>query len=90
MQTGIDKCISTQIPHSSILHTDAENYAMECIVTAMEAICNMDDRGRMQYNIAELCAAIHVLQSFVKQHVLWRLDSDFYSDWWQGDGHDKK
>jgi hypothetical protein len=68
---------------SSNFHTERETKAWNLIIEAMFAIQNMDEHGtQLKYNDDELIGAIHVLQSFVKQHVLHRLAPDEYSDWW--------
>ena len=36
-------------------------------------------------NEAELIAAIHVIQSFIKQHYLHRIDPDEWSSWWDNE-----
>lgn len=67
--------------------TDKEQEAYDFILDAMGAIQNMDDRDRLKYNCDELAQAVHVLQSFVKQHVLHRLDPDNWLDWWSDADH---
>jgi hypothetical protein len=59
-----------------------EQKAWDTIIEAMVAIQEMDERGRLAFNTDELATSIHVLQGFVKQHILWRLDPEEFSDWW--------
>lgn len=65
----------------TIEKTPGEQKADEAILACMDAIINMDGE-KLAYNTEELCEAIHVLQSFTKQHVLNRLDPVAYSRWW--------
>jgi hypothetical protein len=60
--------------------TEREKRASEAI---LDAIYDMDPRGRLTYNTDEVVQAIHVLQSFLKQHVLNRQDPENWSDWWE-------
>lgn len=62
---------------------EKEQHAFDAIAEAMVAIQHLDERGSLQYNTDELAQAIHVLQSFVKQHILWRLDPEWFSDWYE-------
>lgn len=62
--------------------TEKEQKAMKAIAIAMGSIQEMDDRRSLFYNHEELASAIHVLQGFVKQHVLNRQDPKYWSDWW--------
>lgn len=70
-----------------IKYTNKEKLAIVKILVAHNSILELGDK-RLQYNNGELSQAIHVLQSFVKQHVLNRLDPEEWSDWW-GDDDDK-
>lgn len=64
--------------------TDEEQYADNLILDAFAAIKQIGD-DKLRYNNEELAEAIHVLQSFVKQHVLHRLDPEWYGQWWYTD-----
>lgn len=66
----------------TIEHTDGEKNAYEAILEAMRSIQNIDGEW-LEYNREELAEAIHNLQLFVHQHVLHRLDPDYYSSWWE-------
>jgi hypothetical protein len=73
--------------------TPGEQRASDTILEAMSAIRNieeddtepLDDRRRLTANGNELVDAVHVLQSFVKQHVLHRINPDDWSDWWESE-----
>lgn len=65
--------------------TEKEKWAMECIGKAFEAIKQMDDYSALTYNVEELVASVHVMQSFVKQHVLNRVDPSYWNNWWGDD-----
>ena len=63
--------------------TPEERRAMDATVEVLDALHDMG----VKYNLDELTAAIHVLQGFVKQHVLNRLDPAYWSDWFgENDG----
>lgn len=62
---------------------DRESDAFDKIIEAMSAVINVDERGPMKYNREEIAAAVHVLQSTVQQHALWRMDPEYFSDWWE-------
>lgn len=64
--------------------TSEEQEADNLILEAFAAIKNMGN-DKLRYNNEELAEAIHVLQSFVKQHVLHRLDPEWYGKWWYTD-----
>jgi hypothetical protein len=66
----------------TIEHTDGEKKAYEAILEAMRSIQSIDGQ-LLEYNHEELAEAIHNLQLFVHQHVLHRLDPDYYSAWWE-------
>lgn len=74
--------------NTMIEETIRERRASKAILRAMESIQQMDERGPLVYNTEELAQAIHVLQSFWKQHILNRMDSNLFSDWW-GENDDK-
>lgn len=61
---------------------ELEQKAADAILDAMDSIRNIDERGKLSYNTDELVQAVHVLQSFVKQHVLHRVDPKYWADWW--------
>lgn len=73
----------------TIDRTLGEEHAYEMILGSMHAIMNLDGQ-KLAYNTEELAEAIHVLQSFVNQHVLHRLDPDYYSAWWEDPAPDVK
>lgn len=58
---------------------DAEQAVMDHILAAMQGI---QDLG-LRLNQAELAQAVHVLQSFVIQHMLQRLAPDHWGEWFQ-------
>lgn len=58
---------------------EGEKKANDAVLEAMIEILSWDDG--LQCNEAELVQAVHVIQSFIKQHLLKRLNTDF-SDWW--------
>lgn len=60
----------------------AERLAWDLISDTMMSIEAMDSRGRLRYNIEELCEAIHTLQHFVTQHMHYRLWPTEFSDWY--------
>lgn len=63
--------------------TELEQDAWDAIMKAMGAIIDMDERGPLKYNGEELAEAVHVLQSFVKQHLCFRIwGAPQFSDWW--------
>jgi len=66
---------------NSQLMNEREQDAADAIVKAYKAILQIDERGPLMYNGEELAEAVHVMQSFVKQHVLMRIDP-YWSDWW--------
>lgn len=76
---------------SNISLTRGEQRAQDAIIEAMSTIHNIEadedlpreKRRTLTYNNDELTSAVHVLQSFVKQHVLHRLDPKEWSDWWE-------
>jgi hypothetical protein len=76
---------------------DGERYAWERIIDAMDAIKDIEnfedgfETGRtLIYNNQELAEAVHVLQSFVKQHILHGLYPGEFSDWWgERDGEER-
>lgn len=61
---------------------ERELRAWDLIVETMGAINDMDERRSLTYNGEELAETIHVLQSFVKQHLCWRCWPNEFSDWW--------
>jgi len=71
--------------------TPGEKRASDAILTAMDAIKDIEKdanpdpnaRRKLYYNTEELAQGVHVLQSFVKQHVLHRIDPQQWSDWWE-------
>jgi hypothetical protein len=71
--------------------TPGEKRASDAILAAMDAIRNIEEdtnpdpkaRRKLYYNTEELAQGVHVLQSFVKQHVLHRIDPQEWSDWWE-------
>lgn len=62
--------------------TEYEQAAMDAIAKAMLAVMNVGD-DKLVANQGELLAAIHVLQSFVSQHMLHRQDPDNWSAWYR-------
>lgn len=69
--------------------TFEEQDALDKILAAMHAIQKLGPEG-LKYNSEELAAAIHVLQAFVKQHVLHRLFPDEWSQWYALDDDDPR
>jgi hypothetical protein len=61
---------------------EGEQKANDAVLVAMREIMSWDEG--LQYNNEELVESVHVIQSFIKQHLLKRLNSDF-SDWWRLD-----
>lgn len=68
-------------PDGESFLTDEEEEAYEAILWAMHAIQDMG----LAYNIEEFVGHIHGLQAFVHQHVLHRLNPDYYNDWYTKD-----
>jgi hypothetical protein len=58
---------------------EGEQKANDAVLEAMNEIMSWDDG--LKYNVEELVQSVHVIQSFIKQHLLKRLNGDF-SDWW--------
>jgi hypothetical protein len=73
--------------------TPGEQKAFDAILEASSAIRNIEEddkeplsaRRRLTCNEGEFVSAIHVLQSFVKQHILHRMNPQQWNDWWESD-----
>lgn len=57
-----------------------EQEAMDHLLAFMEIVSR---RWRLACNSGEMTAAIHVLQGFVIQHMLTRIQPDEWGDWWK-------
>lgn len=66
-----------------VAYTPGEERLGKSILAVMEAMNSVDERGVLIYNVEEYIAAIHILQSFLKQHIVHRLFPDEFSDWWE-------
>ena len=65
----------------SEIMTDEEQEAYDSILTAFRKIKGLGPEG-LQYNHAELTQAVHTMQMFVHQHVLNRLEPNYFSAWY--------
>ena len=65
--------------HRVVLDAD-EQEAMDHLLAFMEIVSR---RWQLAANSGELTAAIHVLQGFVIQHMLTRLEPGEWGDWWR-------
>jgi len=63
--------------------TEREQRAWDLIGEAFEAVMELDERGRLATNVAEMSMATHTLQSAVVQHMNHRVWPDAFSDWWE-------
>lgn len=65
--------------HGTTRLAEDEQKAMDAILEAHARIIAMGLRA----NLSEMVAAIRVLQGFVVQHMLARVDPDLWGDWYQ-------
>lgn len=70
---------------SKIELTPGELCALELIERTLDAIDQIEPNVSLRENRAELYQAIHVLQGFVKQHILSRLQGSPFVNWWSQD-----
>ena len=73
-------------PGGESFFTDEEEEAYEAILWAMHAIQDMG----LAYNVEEFIGHIHGLQAFVHQHVLHRLNPEYYSGWYTKEETDEQ
>lgn len=66
-----------------------EQKAMDAIGAAMAAV-QVIGPDVLVSNRGELVAAVHVLQSFVSQHALYRVDPQHWSAWYHNSSADTK
>lgn len=59
-----------------------ETNALNLINETMNAIQTIDNK-KLKANEHELIAAIHILQMFVKQHYLHRIEPTTFANWWE-------
>lgn len=59
-----------------------EREAMDHLLAFMEIVSK---RWQLRVNHPEMGAAIHVLQGFVIQHMLVRVEPDAWGDWWRSE-----
>lgn len=60
-----------------IVLDETEQKAMDALIACMVEIQTWGDKA----NQSEFIAAIHVVQSFIIQHMLYRLEPTQWSDW---------
>jgi hypothetical protein len=63
--------------HRAVLNEE-EQETMEALTDVMTTITR---RWRMTQNASELASAVHVIQGFVVQHMLHRLEPESWSSW---------
>lgn len=65
--------------------TPSEKITMDAILKAMAEVEKMggEEPHGLQANHTELVQAIHVLQGFVKQHVLHRIRPNEWANWYK-------
>lgn len=65
--------------------TSGEQQALDLTVEVMQAVREIDG-DKLTFNSDELGQAIHVVQSFVKQHYCHRLNPIGWSNWYGKEG----